>query len=144
MMKCRILLRLLSVALSVAATGGAALAQSESCRRLRAELASLGRGDGGAGAAAQRQRAEIGRMTGYYQSIGCSSGASFFFSPPAECGAIAARIRAMEANYYQLAGSPDSGSTALRRRQLAAAVKQACQAPREERAQVERARVVDD
>ena len=142
MMKCRTLLRLLSVALGVAATGGAALAQSDSCQRLRGQLASLGRGDGGSGAAAQRQRAEIARMTGYYQSIGCSSGASFFFSPPAECGAIAARIRSMEASYYQLAASPHSDGTALRRRQLAAAVKQACQ--RGDRAKLERARATSD
>ena len=144
MAKPRTLLRLATLALAIAATGGAALAQSASCQRYRAELAGLGRGGGGgSGAAAQRQRAEIGRMTGYYHSLGCGDGASFFYSPPAECGAIAQRIRAMEANYGQLASEPDAGSIALRRRQLTAAISQACQ-PQEAAVREDRKRVEED
>lgn len=121
--------RLAAVCAALLATAGSAWAQS-ACQRYRAELASLGNG-GGSGArdaaAAQQLRAEIGRMMGYYQSIGCERGSFLFSSPPAECGAIAARIRSMQSTYAELAGrgSSSDGSEA-RRAELRAIVAQVC------------------
>lgn len=107
---------------------GSALAQSNACQRYRAELASLGSGGGGGfEAAAQRQRYEISRLGGYYQSLGCDRGGFFTFGePPAECGAIAQRIRLMQATYNQLAARADSGASPARRNQLVAAIREAC------------------
>jgi hypothetical protein len=119
---------LLSAALLAA--GEAALAQSPECQRYRAELAALdGGGNQQAAAQAQRQRAEIARLTNYYRSIGCERGALGFFSgpPPAECGPMVQRIRQMEAGYAQLAAQAnDYGNVDGRRRQLQAAVQQTC------------------
>jgi hypothetical protein len=111
------------------AMSGSALAQSGACQRYRAELASLGSGGGGGfEAAAQRQRYEISRLAGYYQSLGCNGGGGFFMfgEPPAECAAIGQRIRLMQATYNQLAARSDSGASPARRNQLVAAVREAC------------------
>jgi len=106
--------------------GGSAFAQS-ACQRYRAELASLGgggsRNDAGA---AQRLRSEIARMTGYYQSIGCEGGSFLFFSPPPECGAIAARIRSMQATYAQLASRGSGEGNEPRRAELRGIIAQVC------------------
>lgn len=128
----RSLLRSLILLAGIVATGGAAFAQSAACQRYRAELASLGQGGSQAAAAAQRQRAEISRMMGYFRSIGCDRDPyNFFGSPPPECGAIAQRIRTMEANYASIVAHADPyGDVEGRRRQLLAAIEQACQ-PRE-------------
>lgn len=118
----------LAVAAALLATVGSASAQS-ACQRYRAELASFGRSASFAGnaAAAQRQRGEIARMTAYYHSIGCDRGSFMFFSPPAECGSIAARIRSMQATYAEMAGraSPSDGNE-VRRAELRAVVAQVC------------------
>ncbi|MGO4572740.1 DUF2865 domain-containing protein [Microvirga sp. 2TAF3] len=110
--------------------GDAALAQSAECQRFRAELAALERGGGRTmSGEAEAMRVEIGRLVGYYRSIGCERGPLGFLAgpPPAECGAIAQRIRQMEANFARLsAQSYDSGDVELRRRQLMAAVQQTC------------------
>jgi hypothetical protein len=126
----RSILSLSVVLAGLFATGEVARAQSAACQRYRAELASLGSGGSRMAGAAHQQRAEIARMSGYYHSIGCSQG-GFLFGPPPECGAIAQQIRAMQANYGRLASqSDDSGA---RRRQLIAAIQQACQPQREAR-----------
>lgn len=118
--------RLVAVCAALLATGASAWAQS-ACQRYRAELASLGSGDGARDAAAAQQlRAEIGRMAGYYQSIGCDRGSFLFSSPPAECGAIAARIRAMQSTYAELAGRGSSDGSEMRRAELRAIVTQVC------------------
>jgi len=123
----------LTVALAgLLAVGESALAQSAACQRYRAELASLGSGGSRGAGAARQQRAEIARLAGYYHSIGCTEGG--FFGPPSECGAIAGRIQAMQANYGRLAGQADD--TGARRRQLLAAIQQACQPQREARLEV--------
>ncbi|HZB36733.1 MAG TPA: DUF2865 domain-containing protein [Beijerinckiaceae bacterium] len=120
---------------------GSAFAQS-ACQRHRAELASLGRGGSrNDAAAAQRQRAEIARMSGYYQSIGCDRGSFLFFSPPAECGAIAARIRSMQATYAELAGRGSSDGNEARRAELRSMVARAC---RDEDVQRKAARETDE
>ena len=133
----RSLLSLTLVLAGLFATGEAARAQSAACQRYRAELASLGSGGSRMLGAAHQQRAEIARMSGYYHSSGCSQG-GFFFGPPPECSAIAQRLQAMQANYGRLASqSHDSGA---RRRQLIAAIQQACQPQREGRLEVKPAR----
>jgi hypothetical protein len=124
-------------AIAILCAGGA-LAQS-ACERYRAELASLGRGgpDQRADqyyAAAERQANEIERTRAYYAQIGCGrpggGGPAFFNAPPSpECGALGQRIRAMEANLGQLrqqAAQLNSGNVEARRRQLMAAIDQAC------------------
>jgi hypothetical protein len=112
--------------------GQMALAQTAQCQRYRAELASLGRG-GGMEGAAQRQRQEIARLSGYYQSIGCGRGQFLFFGgpPPEECGAIAQRINMMQASYARLASQAESYNSEARRRQLTAAIQEACNPQRE-------------
>jgi hypothetical protein len=115
-----------------------AIAQSPLCQQYRAELAALDRGSGRpAAAAAERQRAEIARLTSYYRSIGCERGPLTFLSgpAPAECGSIGQRIRQLEASYGSLAAQADQtpGGEA-RRRQLVAAIDQTCNAPQQEAA----------
>jgi hypothetical protein len=116
------------------ASSGAALAQPGACERYQAELAALPRGGGRqASAAAERQRAEIGRMQNYYRSIGCDRGTfgGLFGSTPSECPAIGQRIRQMEANYAQLMQQSDGSEFEMRRRQLQAAIDQSCGAPQQ-------------
>jgi hypothetical protein len=123
--------RLLLAAAGLLAAGEVALAQSAACQRYQAELASLPRGGGRrAEAAADSYRAEIARLGQYYRSIGCDRQPfGFFAAPPAECGAIAQRIRQMEASAGQFAAQADGGQIEARRRQLQAAISQACNAP---------------
>jgi len=130
-MKKRNFFRTLLTVAAFLAAGGSAFAQSAECQRFRAELANLDRGGGGGAAAGQAQaaRAEIGRLVGYYRSIGCERGPLGFLSgaPPAECGPIAQRIRQLEANFARLsAQSSDSGDVEIRRRQLLGAIQQTC------------------
>ncbi|WP_157961369.1 DUF2865 domain-containing protein [Microvirga flavescens] len=113
--------------------GGIAAAQSPECQRYRAELASLGTGGGidpALAAQAQAQRAEISRLMAYHRSIGCERGPLGFLSgpAPAECGPISQQIRQMEANYSRLVAQAreSDGGVEMRRRQLQAAVQQAC------------------
>jgi hypothetical protein len=124
----RHLLRSVLAFAALLVAGEAALAQSATCQRYRAELASLDRG-GGRQAAADRQRVEIARLSGYYRSIGCERGpfAMFGGSAPPECGSIAQRIQQLEANYAAIANQPgDAGGTEVRRRELQAAIDQTC------------------
>jgi hypothetical protein len=79
----------------------AAWAQASVCERYRAELTSLNP-NGASSANAQRQRAEIERLAGYYRAIGCDRGGFPFFRPPAACGAIAGQIRVLQASYQVL------------------------------------------
>jgi hypothetical protein len=118
----------LAVAAAVLGAAGPALAQSQLCQQYRAELAAIERGGGReASAAAERQRGEIARLTGYYRSIGCDRGPFTFLSgpAPAECGAMRERIRQLEASYGSLAAQAATTGDS-RRRQLASAVEQAC------------------
>ena len=115
--------------LILVALAGEAWAQG-ACERYRAELASLNRAGASVRvyeAAAQRQRNELARLVGYYRSIGCDQ-ASFFFQPPAECGAIAQRIRAVQASTAEVAQQSVANPAAIeaRRRQLQAAIAKTC------------------
>ena len=121
---------LLAVALLAPA---GAIAQSPICQQYRAELAALDRGTSRQGAAAaERQRAEIARLSNYYHSIGCERGPLSIFGglPPAECPSIGQRLRQMEANYAQLARQTEaSAGMETRRQQLMAAIQQTCNGP---------------
>jgi hypothetical protein len=135
MIRSRLLRSAFAAAALVSATG-AALAQSAECQRFRAELAALDQGGNRQAAVqAERQRAEIARLSNYYRSIGCERGPLGLFGgpAPAECGPMAQRIRQLEAGYAQLAAqASDFGNLEARRRQLAAAVQQTCNAPQQE------------
>jgi Protein of unknown function (DUF2865) len=120
---------LLAALLIGLAGSGAAVGQTAECQRYKAELASLGRSSNSGAVAQQRQ--EIARLSGYYHSIGCGGGQFFLFGgPPRECGAIAQRIATMQAGLARLAGAAEASGES-RRRQLAAAVQQACNPARE-------------
>src|SRR5215203_2309127 len=111
-------LRFASAVLALAALGSAASAQV-SCERYRAELASLNRAGASIRtyeAAAQRQRNELARLIGYYRSIGCDQASFLFFQPPAECGGIAQRIRALQANATELAQQATADPSAVEAR----------------------------
>ncbi|HEY8382658.1 MAG TPA: DUF2865 domain-containing protein [Microvirga sp.] len=128
-------LRSLVAVAALLITGEAALAQSALCQRYRAELANMNQSGGGQAAmAAERQRAELGRLQNYYRSIGCERGpfGGFFGgSAPQECGSIAQRLRQMESTYARLAAQANEVGGEARRRQLEAAVQQTCNAPQE-------------
>jgi hypothetical protein len=115
--------------IAFAGSGSAAWSQA-SCERYRAELASLNRSGAAARsyeAAAARHRDEIARLSGYYRSIGCDR-VFFFMMPPAACGPIAQRIRALHANYSAIVGQAVADPSALeaRRQQLRAAIARTC------------------
>lgn len=121
-------LRLVAWLLAFVGSASAAWAQA-SCERYKAELASLSRSGAAARnyeAAAARHRDEIARLSQYYRSIGCER--AFFFMQPAECGPIAQRIQALQANYSAVAGQAFSDPSALeaRRQQLQAAIARTC------------------
>jgi hypothetical protein len=121
-------LRILACLLAFAGSATAAWAQA-SCERYKAELASLNRSGAAARSyetAASRHRDEIARLSNYYRSIGCDR--AFFFMQPAECGPIAQRIRALQANYSAVAGQAVADPSALeaRRQQLQAAIARTC------------------
>ena len=90
----------------------------DACRRYRAQLAELDRGGG----EARQVGREAAQLTGYYRSIGCEGGGFFLFDTrPAQCGAIAQRIRALAETESVVT------DTRARRRQLVAAIAQACE-----------------
>ena len=87
-------------------------AQVIDCDRLRAQLASAGSGGGGNyAAAAQKQRAELGRTIAYARSLGCDRRRVFIFGddPPPQCGTVNARIGAMQANLASLESRAGGG-----------------------------------
>ena len=132
-------MRSLTIALLIAALLGpaAADAQSPGCNSLRAQIASLSRGDPGRaatyGRAAQRQRAELDSTSAYANSIGCGKRKFLIFgeAPPAQCGGIEARLQQMRANLGQLqaqAGEAGGGNRAAIR-DLTARYDAECRAP---------------
>ncbi len=83
----------------------AALAQTEECARMQAQIARLGGGRPlQLEQAAQRQHSEIDRTEAYARSVGCENRQFLFFGspPPPQCGAIAAQLQRMRANFAQL------------------------------------------
>ena len=81
-------------------------AQSADCMRYRVELQDLERtGPGRSVAMAERQRAELNRLVGYYRSLGCERGGLNMFrrsQPPPQCASVVSRLRSMENNLARL------------------------------------------
>lgn len=100
---------------------GAPQLPSPTCRRYRAELASVQTG-------ASTTRAlndEIGRLEAYFRGLNCEGGKFLFFDTrPPQCGAVEQRIRALKATYGG-AVFDDSGA---RKRELQGLVAANCPA----------------
>ncbi|MGN7125806.1 DUF2865 domain-containing protein [Methylorubrum populi] len=89
------------------------------CQRYRSELANLN----ASASTASALQSEVARLQTYYRSLNCEGGKFLFFDTrPPQCGAVEARIRALNATY----GGGDGEVVAARRRQLVAAVSSAC------------------
>jgi len=93
----------LVLALCAALLGAApALSQNADCERLRQAIADAtnSSGSGQYQAAADRQAAELERMSAYSRSIGCDNRRFLFFGsePPAQCPQITGQIQRMRAN----------------------------------------------
>jgi Protein of unknown function (DUF2865) len=121
---------------TLAACETSAFAQSATCVSLQNQWAALTRKDAGrAGAyanAAQRQIAEMQRVSAYARQIGCDNRRILIFGsdPPAQCGALMARLSRMQANLADLQARMDrsGGGASLdeRRYQLQLAIRQNC------------------
>jgi hypothetical protein len=90
-----------------------ALSQNADCDRLRQQIAESGGGGGGGqyAAAADRQSAEIDRMSAYARSIGCENHKFLFFGsePPAQCGQINTQLDRMRANLSDMRARSGGG-----------------------------------
>ena len=94
----------------VAFSADVALAQNAECARLQQAIAAR-RGSSGASAAAERQRAELGRTRAYANSLGCENHKFLFFGaePPPQCGEVNAQMSRMEANLAELQARAGGG-----------------------------------
>jgi hypothetical protein len=102
---------LAALSASFVAFGGAvALAQNAECARLQQAIAA--RRSSGAGAAVERQRAELARTSAYARSLGCQNHKFLFFgsNPPPQCGEINAQISRMQANLADLQARAGGGA----------------------------------
>jgi len=90
-----------------------ALSQNADCERLRQAIAEATNSSGASQyqAAAERQSAELERMTAYSRSIGCDNRRFLFFGsePPAQCGQISGQIQRMRANLEDLRARAGGG-----------------------------------
>jgi Protein of unknown function (DUF2865) len=95
----------------VAFSAEVAFAQNAECARLQQAIAAR-RGSSGASAAAERQRAELGRTRAYANSLGCGNRKFLFFGsePPPQCGEVSAQISRMEANLADLQARAGGGA----------------------------------
>jgi hypothetical protein len=95
----------------VAFSADVALAQNAECARLQQAIAAR-RGSSGSSAAAERQRAELGRTRAYANSLGCGNRKFLFFGsePPPQCGEVNAQISRMEANLADLQARGGGGT----------------------------------
>jgi len=95
----------------VAFKADVASAQNAECARLQQAIAAR-RGSSGASAAAERQRAELGRTRAYANSLGCGNHKFLFFGsePPPQCGEVNAQISRMEANLAELQARAGGGA----------------------------------
>lgn len=129
--------RLAAALLALAATAGAAAAQSPACNAWRSELASLqgqrGGGDPRAAQMAQRVGAQLAQATNQYRAMGCERGGFTFFGegPPRECGGLRAQIGQLQAQYAGLQQQAQGGALEQRRAQLASAINANCRAPQQ-------------
>lgn len=109
----------LFLALMVLSASPAAKAESAYCTDLRAQIARAG-SEGLQGryrAAASKQRAEYGRLSAKAHAMGCDQQQFLFFGdpPPAQCGAINARLSSLQGSIaaYDQGASDDSQRQAL-------------------------------
>jgi hypothetical protein len=94
---------------------------SPTCRRYRAELASVQNGV----STTRALNDEIGRLEAYFRGLNCEGGKFLFFDTrPPQCGAVEQRIRALKATYGG-AVFDDSGA---RKRELQGLVAANCPA----------------
>ena len=101
---------LAALAASFVAFGGeGALAQNAECARLQQAIAA--RRSSGAGAAVDRQRAELARTSAYARSLGCENRKFLIFgsNPPPQCGEVNAQISRMQANLAALQARAGGG-----------------------------------
>jgi hypothetical protein len=106
------LLAILGIAVCLV-SANTARSESADCQRLRQEISEPPRNSQSAQyqAAAEKQRAEIDRTVAYAHSIGCEKRQFLFFGspPPAECGALDARMARMRANLDDLQARAGGG-----------------------------------
>jgi hypothetical protein len=110
--------RIVLGALALLALCSPVRAQNAYCDQLRAQIAAASNNSGVARyrAAAAKQQKEIDRTVAYGHSIGCDRRQFLFFgeAPPAQCGAVNARIAQMQGNLATLTrGSEDGQRQAL-------------------------------
>jgi Protein of unknown function (DUF2865) len=90
-----------------------AQSQNADCDRLRQQIADAGNSSGSAQyqAAADKQSAEIDRMSAYARSIGCDNRKFLFFGsePPAQCAQITPQLERMRANLGDLRARAGGG-----------------------------------
>jgi hypothetical protein len=101
---------LAALAASFVAFGGeSALAQNAECARLQQAIAA--RRSNGAGAAVERQRAELARTSAYARQLGCDNRKFLFFgsNPPPQCGEVNAQISRMQASLAELQARAGGG-----------------------------------
>lgn len=111
-------------AMALAASAGAAAAQSPMCDQYRAELSNLSRGNPQAAAQANQIRTELGRLQAYRAQLGCDRGFLFFGDRPPQCGQVDARIRQLQGSFAN-AQALAQGNPA-RRQALMAAISRNC------------------
>lgn len=119
-----------AVLAGLALTPAQSVAQTVNCQGLQAQIAAVDRARPPANTArfaqaAQRQQAEIARMSAHANAIGCNRQRFLFFGepPPPQCGQINARLAQMQGNLAQLrarAGGNFEAGRAERRRMLVA------------------------
>jgi len=105
----------LALALGAAMFGAApALSQNADCERLRQAISEATNSSGASQyqAAAERQAAELERMSAYSRSIGCDNHKFLFFGsePPAQCAQISGQIQRMRANLDDLRSRAGGGN----------------------------------
>ncbi|MHB2167934.1 DUF2865 domain-containing protein [Alsobacter sp. R-9] len=119
----------------MAASAGAAAAQSAYCDRLRGDIAALERAGGGRSpqmaAELRRQQLELDRTVSYARSIGCQRQRFLMFGepPPPQCGPLQAQINRMESNLAALESQADryaGGAIEAQRAALVAAYDTNC------------------
>ena len=105
-----------------------ASAQSADCARLRQQIDTVTRASQVTqyAAAADKQRGEIDRMSGYARSIGCENHKFLIFgsNPPPQCSSISAQLERMRANLNDL--QTRSGGGAGGRGELMARYRSEC------------------
>ena len=106
------------LALAFLSTGRPAAAQAIDCNSLAAQIAATATRGGGSGqysAAANRQRAELARVSAYANTLGCDRPDFFLFgNRPPQCAGLNAQISRMQANLQSLSQAAAYGGDGAR------------------------------